>query len=81
MKVFRDMNFEERVAWAKGHILVAVGEGHFGNAVWTVCNQFALWPLKAEQKGRAMAMPRKPQGPKVRKPQGPRRGPKKGPKR
>jgi hypothetical protein len=27
MKVFRDMNFEERVAWAKGHILVAVGEG------------------------------------------------------
>jgi hypothetical protein len=80
MKQFPDMNFDERVAWARGHILVAVGEGRFGHAVWTVCHQFTLWPLKpVKEEGRAMATPRKPQGPKVRGPQKPK--PKKGPKR
>jgi hypothetical protein len=73
VKTFPDMDFNERVAWAKGHILVAVGEGRFGDAVFAVCHQFALWPLKpARKEGRDMAKPRKPQGPKVRGPQRPK---------
>lgn len=42
MKMFREMTFDERVAWARGHILVAVGEGKYQDAVWLVCQQFAL---------------------------------------
>jgi hypothetical protein len=80
MKSFPEMDFNERVAWAKGHILVAVGEGRFGEAVWAVCHQFTLWPPKQHKEGRAMAKVRGPQGPKVRKPQGRPRPTKKGPK-
>jgi hypothetical protein len=43
-KAFPDMTFDERVAWARGYLLVSVGEGNFQNAVWTVCHQFTLWP-------------------------------------
>jgi hypothetical protein len=82
MKSFPEMDFNERVAWARGHILVAVGEGRFGDAVWLVCHQFTLWSKPENRKeAKAMATPRRPQGPKVRKPQGPKRGPRKGAKR
>lgn len=47
-KTFPEMTFDERVAWAKGHILIAVGEGRYQQAVFTVCHQFTLWPMKKE---------------------------------
>lgn len=43
-KTFPHMTFEERVAWAKGFILVAVGEGRYQQAVYIVCQQFTMWP-------------------------------------
>lgn len=43
-KSFPDMSFDERVAWARGYLLISVGEGNFQNAVWVVCHQFTLWP-------------------------------------
>lgn len=48
-KSFREMSFDERVAWARGYLLVAIGEGRFHDAVWVLCNQFTLWPLKKPQ--------------------------------
>lgn len=87
MKSFPEMTFDERVEWARGHILIAVGAGRFRDAVWVVCHQFTLWPKTASKKkeARAMAKARKPQGPKTRRPQGPKargpQGPKRGAKR
>lgn len=43
-KNFPEMNFDERVAWARGFIALSVGDGSFQNAVWVVCHQFTLWP-------------------------------------
>jgi hypothetical protein len=38
-KECKDMTHDEMVAWAKGYILIGVGEGNFSSAVWTVVNQ------------------------------------------
>jgi len=42
MKPAPEMNFDEFVAWAKGRILIAIGEGKYDDVVWMVCNQAAL---------------------------------------
>jgi hypothetical protein len=36
MKTVEEMTFDERIAWAKGVILLGIGEGKFQESVYTV---------------------------------------------
>ncbi len=39
MKSTDEMNFDEMVAWAKGHILIEIGAGRFSQGVWTAIHE------------------------------------------
>lgn len=40
MKTFEEMSFNEKVAWATGELIVAIGEGKFRERMWAVCSTF-----------------------------------------
>lgn len=37
-----EYTYDEFVAWAKGYLLLSIGKGEFGDAVWLVVNQCAM---------------------------------------
>jgi hypothetical protein len=39
-KTFAEMTFQERVNWAAGELILAIGEGRFRERLWTVCSTF-----------------------------------------
>ncbi len=47
--------FEKFVAWARGHILISIGEGNFRDAVWRVCRYIQV----QEEEKRKAAPPKK----------------------
>ena len=47
---FQDMNFQQRLEWMRGYLLIAIGEGSFQEATYTICQSFTLWPLKSSVK-------------------------------
>jgi hypothetical protein len=63
---FDDMEFNQRVEWAKGHLLISIGGGKFESAMWLICNQFATTSFRegfAAGKAEGLAEAKTKEGP------------------
>jgi hypothetical protein len=38
---FEQLSFDDKVKWASGKLILAIGEGKFLDCLWTVCSTFS----------------------------------------